>query len=255
MATFLRELYNVLDGFSTATHTAMCRDMLRKLTMGRRKQGNLAVHFSNALMENLHFSQVSVPFIPDSRDNDDGTNPVTKAMANASPITITISPEMNHEFKYVNREVPHLRAATEMEEHAGAWIDYVAHSKNRPILGEIKWEDDKNSFYAFIQLLTYLSEIATPRQIERSLKHNLFGDCFTALTAFDLHIFLCNFNDRGMKGPLIELTHELASAFKYRLQNDHPDASACLGNVFCISGTIGGQGNMFDSVPKCNWMV
>jgi hypothetical protein len=252
MATFLREIYEVLSCFSTATHTEMCNDLLRQLTA--KSGDNLAGYFADALEANKVFSQIERPFILDTRSNKAGTNPVAGALAKASPLTVTTTSAVPYEFTFLQREVPHLRAATKEEQHDKGWIDYVARTKDRPILGEVKWKDDKNPFYAFVQLLTYLSEIATPDQIARSVRHDLFGKDIPSLSAFDLHIVLANFNDRGDKGKLIGPTQQLASAFKDRLQNEHPATATCLGHVLCISAHIEEESESIKEM-KCNWMV
>jgi hypothetical protein len=253
MATFLRELYDVLDCFSTATHTQMCRDFLRKLIKGERGD-NLAAFFAQALEENKGFNQIARSFIPDTRGKKKGTNPVASVMAKASPLKVAISSATQYEFTFLQGEIPHLRAMTKEEQHDKAWIDYAAVGTVRPILGEIKWKGDKNPFYAFVQLLTYLSEMATPNQMERAVQHRLFGNSISAISTFDLHIFLANFNDGGKKGPLIDLTHQLASAFKERLTKDYPGAATCLGNVLCLLGRIEEGSERFSEV-KCLWMV
>lgn len=254
MATFLRKIYEVLSCFSTATHTSMCNDLLRQLIKGKAKKGNLVRHFVDALEENKTISHIERPFIPESRGNKTGRNPVASVMANSSPLKIRISPETNYEFSFLSREIPHLRAMTVKEQKDKGWIDYVARTASRPVLGEIKWKGDKNSFYAFIQLLTYLSELATPNQITRSVQHDLFGKDIPPITAFDLHIFLANFHDQGKKGELIDNTHQLASAFKDRLYSDFPEAATRLGNVLCISARIEGKSASF-AETKCHWMV
>lgn len=254
MATFLRKIYEVLSCFSTATHTSMCNDLLQQLIKGKSKKDNLVRHFVDALEENKTISHIERPFIPESRGNKTGRNPVASVMANSSPLKIRISPETNYEFSFLNREIPHLRAITRKEQTDKGWIDYVAMTASRPVLGEIKWKGDKNPFYAFVQLLTYLSEIATPNQIKRSIDHRLFGRDIMAISAFELHIFLANFNDKGGKGPLIEQTRLLASAFKNRLHSDFPETANCLGNVLCISARIEGKSNSFVET-KCQWMV
>lgn len=63
-----------------------------------------------------------------------------------------------------------------------------------------------------------------------------------------------NFNDRGTKGPLIELTCQLASAFKARLLSDHPETATCLGEVLCFSGNIETGSDKLSEL-KCRWIV
>jgi hypothetical protein len=258
MAISLRELYKVLSCFSTATQAEMCNDLLRQLTAKSKRKAkgddNLAGYFANAIEASKTFCQIERPFIPGTRGNQAGRNPVANVMAKAPRLKVTTSSEKTYDFTFLQRELPHLRAMTKKEQKDFGWIDYVGRTTLRPILGEIKWKGDKNTFYAFVQLLTYLSEMATPNQIERSVRHDLFGKDIPAITTFDLHIFLANFNDRGEKGKLIELTRELASAFKERLQKDYPKTATCLGNVFCISGHIEDGSDCFSEVRSL-WMV
>ena len=228
MSTFLRQLYEVIGCFSTETHIAICNDLLRKLKA--KGDGHLADIFADALKTNKTFSQIDCAFVPVGRKNDRGTNPVTMAMRrNDGLINVPRASTATYGFQFIQREIPHLRAKSLGEQEHKGWIDYIARTNERPILGEIKWKGDKNPFYAFIQLLTYLSEMATPNQIDRALKHQLFGKEISKLGAFDLHIFLANFNGRGKKGQLLALTHELARAFKAKLKAVHPKAAECVG--------------------------
>ena len=163
---------------------------------------NLAGFFADALEGNKAFCQIDCPFIPLTRSSKTGTNPVAHLMGQAGSMRID---DMPYAFTFLHREVPHLRTATRAEQLEKGWIDYVARTEARPILGEIKWGSDENPFYAFLQLLTYLSEIATPNQIQRSVQQELFGKPGFVTPTFDLHIFLANFNDRGKGG--IDRTH------------------------------------------------
>ena len=253
MATMIREMYDVLGCFSTATHKSMCADLLRQLQRGTGDR-SLAKLFADALAENANFNQVDCPFIPEGRGNNLGRNPVTEALSNAPWQSFDTSAGRPYSFMYLQREVPHLRSSTRAEQKDTAWIDYVARTEERPILGEVKWVADENPFYAFVQLLVYLSEIATPSQVERSLKHGLFGKEITSISAFDLHIVLGNFNDRGEKGDLIESTQCLAAAFKERLNRAYPEVGKVLGKVLCLSGQIEDCRHEFAAI-KCNWIV
>jgi hypothetical protein len=230
----------------------MCRDLLRQLTA--KGDDNLAAYFADALQTNQTFTQIERPFIPDTRSGKTGTNPVAGAMAKASPLTVVLPSAALYEFTFRHREIPHLRAATQAEQRDKGWIDYVARTSDRPILGEIKWKDDKNPFYAFVQLLTCLPEIATPNPIARAVRHDLFGPDIPPVPAFDLHIALANSNDRGEKGKLIGHTQQLPSAFKRRLLSDHPTTAKCLGQILCISTKIEeGIQNVMEL--KSEWVV
>lgn len=250
MATLLREMYEVLSSFSTATHLSMCKDLIRQLEKGKRKDGKLAAHFAQAITDNREsLSLVDVPFIPLDRDPEKkGTNPVTHIMRQMSKLQLSFPEDIHYEFNYLEREVPHLRARNLEEQNHKAWIDYVACTDDRPILGEIKWKGDENPFYAFIQLLTYLSEMATPKQIERARKYQLFGAGLNTGSPFDLHIFLVNFKNRGKKGKLGEETARLAKLFKARLCADYPDVGTCLGRILCLSASVESESERFSDL-------
>ncbi len=258
MPVTLRSLYEGLSWFSTASHTEMCGDFLRRINA--QGEDNLARLFADALVSNNEFNQVDQPFVDDNllenrkplTPNSRGTNRVAYVMSNANPIDVGTQPP--YAFRYLEREVPHLRTQALEEQDDKGWIDYIAVINRTPILGEIKYEADQNPFYAFIQILTYLSEIATPNQIRRAVQHRLFGEGVNTITSFDLHIFLANFNDRGEKGRLIDSTRQLAAAFKDRLQCDHPEAANSVGNTLCISGDIENGENTFSDVNLL-WMA
>ena len=252
MATFLRDLYVQLGTLSTRDQTEVSRDLLKQFEA--TGSDNLAGHFVNSLRENYAFNQITQPFIPLTRGKKTGRNPVVKVMKLMPWMSFSLPSTAEYEFKFLQREIPHLRALTKREQKNKAWIDYVARTSSRPILGEIKWRDDKNPFYAFIQLLTYLSEMATPNQIQRAVKHKLFEDDIEVISPFDLHILLVNFNDRGEKGPLIDLTQRLARAFSNRVIELNPDVAKCVGSILCISGHIEGESQFFSSLT-CRWAV
>lgn len=168
--------------------------------------------------------------------------------------TITISDANKcHKFKYLEREVPHLRGMKSKRRGNRAWIDYVGVSADRPVLGEIKCGSDQNPFYAFIQLLTYLSEIATPKQLQRSVTHKLFGDSCKSISCFDLHILLADPTPRGTKWKMLESTKKLVVAFKKRLSSQYEEKAKLLGRIICLSTKI----KNFESGAdlECIWEV
>lgn len=259
MAVTLRSIYEGLSWFSTASHIAMCDDFLRKIRANGDE--NLARLFSDAVRSNSTLNLVNQCFLDEDlirnrtplTEFSRGTNRVTYIMSNTSDIALSDS-LFPYSFQYVEREVPHLRAETLIEQDDKGWIDYIAKIEGTPILGEIKYKSDQNPFYAFIQLITYLSEMATENQIERAINHQLFGDSITDITSFDLHILLANFNDRGEKGPLIESTFELARMFKIRLINDYPELANLLRHILCISASINDGEQQFADT-RCLWRV
>jgi hypothetical protein len=257
MATKLRDLYVGLKTQSTAIQIQKCKEMIDSFT--NNTATNLAGIFAEAFKENESIGNVTCPFIPPTRTKKASRNPVTSVMQQCSPLIVQVPSTLSdsnlpYEFNYVQREIPHLRELTKKEQKAKAWIDYAAYAKFRPVIGEVKWRDDSNSFYAFIQLLTYFSEMAVPNQIQRAIKHELFSKAIVNIDAFDLHILQVNFNPRSGKQCLVGLTYELAKLFNERLRDEHPAMSVRLGNVLCLFGEIDDGVNKFSSL-KCVWMV
>ncbi len=162
-------------------------------------------------------------------------------------------------FQYLHREVNPLRTT-----HAGMvrgarapWsgaggLDYVGLLQGEPltpILGEIKVGSDKDAYYAFVQLLTYLSELSSKAQFTRANRF-LFRKRLVYPVRFDLHILLWDYNDRGQRGPVIDSTCRLAAAFKARLAAA-VGASCTLRRVLCLrnpSGSFAGALNLVWSV-------
>ena len=177
---------------------------------------------------------------PKERKRNSGTVVVTNCLAAAHPISVpNLAP---YEFEYLHREVNPLRTTrgkfvdgTPATRSGKGGIDYVALLDGRsptPILGEIKFKSDKDAYYAFVQLLTYLSELSSKAQFTRANKF-LFKCKLVYPVRFDLHILLWEYNDRGEKGPIIDSTYQLAVAFKARL-TAAMGASCTLGRVLCL---------------------
>lgn len=259
MAGTLRGMYEALGAFSTATHTSICKDLLRRLEASGKD--DLARLFVEAAKGNANSDQIERPFLNkdllDSRkglhEKSTGTNKVVQAMKAESPLTVALPDP--YAFRYLEREVPHLRTLHEQKEKG--WIDYIAVSDQTPILGEIKYESDQNPFYAFVQLITYLSEIATEQQIRRAINHGLFGDAVKEIPAFDLHIFLVDFRDDGKKGELVGLTRQLAVEFKRRLRRlalEDSDPASKVGRIICMSAEMEQKGFRFRSL-ECRWVA
>lgn len=181
---------------------------------------------------------------PQDRRRDKGTTDVTECLRRG-PVTVR-GVDAPYEFTYLHREVNPLRTTrgkfvdgTAATRSGKGGIDYVAllaGSPPSPILGEIKFGGDKDVYYAFVQLLTYLSEISSVAQAERANKF-LFEGKLVVPSRFDVHILLWDYNDRGNdKKKIIESTRRLATAFKAGLTASvgarHP-----LGRVLCLRPT------------------
>lgn len=254
----LRELYSTLSLCSTNTHRSICADLLRvrKNDAPGRKLADL---FQGALTsrENTGFDARQEAFVPGDRKGDRGTNPTTNAMKKAPGQIMRAIGGRPYGFRYHQREVPILRKTTAGRHPAGkAWIDCVGMSDaGRPVLGEIKWGSDKNAFYGFIQLLTYLTEIGTPNQIARARRHNLFGTWAGETIAHDLVILLVNAKRKGKKWNLMKDTESLAVSFVDRLRMLYPEAAAVLGNIVCLYAQVDEHEETFAGELETLWFV
>ena len=198
------------------------------------------------------------PFFPKTgrveKTVKEGTVEVTRLLKQARLVDVR---EMeSYSFKYVEREVNPLRTTRgdffDGTRSSAGGIDYVGLLQGNPptpILGEIKARSDKDAYYAFVQLLTYLSELSSEAQFTRA-NEVLFERRLVYPVRFDLHILLWKYNDRGQRGPIIKSTCQLARAFKERL-TAAMGASCTLGRVLCLrnpTGTFAGALNLVWSV-------
>jgi hypothetical protein len=243
-ATRIRDLYDFFEIFSTATQIELCRDMIRHC--GHKSKPTLCRLFAEALSDRSTYLNIDQPFLSETGtrkvldESSRGDNQIVFLLS-ARPSVNVVDAQGNltgYRFTYRERQIGPLRIARAGWPHAGAGgIDYIASRNDNghhvPVLGEIKRESDQNPFYAFVQLLVYLSEMATPNQIARANRHETFGSSIGDKPAFDLHILLADFNDRGDKQDLIKLTHELACGFKKELSLvEH--ANHVLGKILCF---------------------
>jgi hypothetical protein len=230
----------------------MCNDLCEGLKS--KTKTNLADLFAEAISENTKLDEIDAPFFTDemlknrhkteierqeSDEHSKGTVRVTDAMKKHKLMNIQLGDDESYQLNFIEREVPHLRGQRGAKPRNKAWIDYIGVTNGQPILGEIKCGSDQNPFYAFIQLLTYLSEMATPSQIQRAMSQELFSEQCKAIDCFDLHILLTNFNERSeKKGLLRERTEELAQQFKHKLKQTHDEYAKVVGRVLCLSTMV-----------------
>lgn len=179
-ATFLRSVYGSMRLFcSLKTQLAMARDLQR----GRNCQ-YLAEWFDASVR---HFSQYTndrdnfVPQIPPRRPLPPvaeitalyGTTALTAIADNGQGCVVEGAPGLS--FRYVDREiVPARTTGGALYENgepatAGKRLDWLlANLRDKtPILAEVKIGDDRNPFYALIQLLMYAAELVTLSQRQR----------------------------------------------------------------------------------------
>ena len=261
--TALRELYIVLKppALPTAGQFAVCEFLLNEHHRNpARPVKRLAKLFDDALWSkaNTTFDASSHPFVTDGRPNPDvGTN-ATYAAINKLPGRVIRAVGVHpYEFRYLHREVQILRPENRASRHpaGSAWVDCMGiSSENRPVLCEIKYQSDQNAFSALIQLLTYLSEVATAHQQARTREH-LFKAFPVCSTAHDLVIFLVNPTLGGLKGELLERTQKLAQGFAKQIRSHHPRSAAVLGNIVCLQGTLDEATAEFTRPIETLWYV
>jgi hypothetical protein len=160
-----------------------------------------------------------------------GDNRIVYLMSTKDQIAVEDGPPA-YSFQFVRHQVPPLRLEGAGQPRSGAGgVDYVAIADGTPVLGEIKLTGDKNAFSAFIQLLTYLSEFATEKQVQRANKYKEFNASLEYPQAFDMHILLVDVNRRRAATALIEQTKELAASFRGSL---HKDDKKVVGKILCL---------------------
>lgn len=239
--TKLRFLYELIDTLSVETQFCLCRDLNKS-----RKVPPLISWFTQSLETIRHDEKIKAPFLGANqarkrlKADSGGTNRVVYLLRAAGEIHVVGKDDSeDYRFRYVEREISPLRAPGVGRPDSGrGGIDYVARrlsgGKEQPCLGEIKVKADQNAFYAFIQLLTYLSELATQQQVERIQEHTLFGKDVGLSPSFDLHILLADFSREGKRGELTGKTQELATYFKNALRKCEPKLAGLLGSVLCL---------------------
>ena len=136
----------------------------------------------------------------------------------------------------------------------------------RLVLGEIKYSSksslDKNAFYAFVQLLWYLSRMATENQIERAQLYSSaecggFGVKPMWPQRFDLHILLVDLHllpksTQKAHRELIALTKALAEEFIRKLPSEVPKV---VGKIFCLQMDSAAFTTKRNPALGCDWYV
>ncbi|MBY0522263.1 MAG: hypothetical protein K2R98_02630 [Gemmataceae bacterium] len=231
--TELRHLYGFFDLFSSLEcHRAMVEEARRD-----RNPGILADFFQKSVERFREYSNVAEPFYPDrpprkelpdpaGTDGIGGTLSLTALLKAAGTAEVTGSPELD--FTYIDRELVPARttgnATFENDERSIRvrrldWL--LANSRDKlPIIAEVKVGNDKNPFYALVQLLMYAAELATASQLARLQQHypDRFafplpkdGGAVSTGPVMDLYIVLSNYNPRsGVRQEILEGTSQLA---------------------------------------------
>jgi len=236
----------------------LCGDLVRARSADDRGK-KLAELFHEALQESVAFDAYSQPFVPDDRKPKETPNPCTDAMQNSPNMEWRFShgDGSEYRFRYLNREIFYRRAEHRNSDWYDGRVDCIALSEplDRPVLCEMKYESDETAFYGFIQLLTYLSEIATENQLRRSLKWELFGSWTGKSKAHDLVIVLANPTLDKAKGDLLKSCGDLADGFSRTLRKSFPESASVLGNIACLSCRIDKDQRALVGNLKEEWFI
>lgn len=240
----MQTIYEMLKCLSTEQQTALCNGFITAYSKNAKPKTITDWYcrdvvsledYANVEQAFLLSEDARKPIGPDST----GTNRIVYLLSQRHgdiPVVDSSDSEV-YRFAYHCRELAPLRTANAGMPHSGAGgADFLGFrldsNTRRPAAGEIKCDDDQNPFYAFVQLLAYVSALVTKNQIARANRHNLFGGSIGDTPSFDLVILLADFNDRGTKGPLIELTRNLASRFKASLERQ--EIGKGIGSILCL---------------------
>jgi hypothetical protein len=231
--TKLRYFYESLAklGLSTDTQLSIVKDINRE-----DKYKRLISLYTESKKHFAEYENVDEPFLPDDLSHRQIPSKNVETIL-STPDVISVLQERNPEivvddsdynFKYIQREVPTYRTTNAKSEvgvigKSGAGgIDFIGFNckHHLPILGEIKVKGDQNTFYALIQLLTYLSELSTPKQIERIDKTNPFENIsgFSSKRSFYLYILLVFTKYGILKEQILTETQKLASHLEQDIQ-------------------------------------
>lgn len=232
--TALRHLYELLKACSTKTQTDICNDLINKPHV-------LIRYYMQACKQMKKYDNIEEDFTNTTYERKDedlakSTDKLLKGFEAQGTIIVKDRPEFS--FEYKNKEISPLRTTrayfndgSPAKSSGAGGLDMIAvNAKERyPILGEVKIGSDENAFYAFIQLLTYCSEISSPNQIARINRWELFEEDIK--NQFGLYIILFNkVPIRSKKHDLISMTHELAKRFASNIAYQN----ASIRNIACL---------------------
>ncbi|REJ91808.1 MAG: hypothetical protein DWQ35_13980 [Planctomycetota bacterium] len=182
-------------------------------------------------------SEAFFPQIPPRKDLPDPTT-VTKIGTTRDLVSLTraagncsVTNDPTLQFRYVDREIVPARTTGGVQYDngdpatSGRRLDMLLTdtTARTPILAEVKVGNDKNPFFALMQLLMYAAEFATPHQYERLREHYPeqfcpasveyeIGEETNGVPLMDLYIVLSAYNFRSpVRADLLEMTDSICS--------------------------------------------
>ena len=211
--TNLRKLYSFFRFFSTGTQLEILNDYNRKnnyrkiveLYNESKRYFSSYTNDEPFIRDNVKRSKV----VPDKAEHFKNTKDVIAFFMKQKEVIVHNDIALS--FRYIEREIDPRRMtkATYDDGSSGkssgiGGIDFIGwnNKSSLPIIGEIKCGSDETPFFAFLQLLMYCAEMATPLQLNRVNGTELFKSKITL--PYLLYIFLADFNLHGEKGKFIE---------------------------------------------------
>lgn len=186
-STEMRHFYRSISklSFSTETQNSILIDLLRKNNSNKLVElYTKSYKYIDNCYDNSNEGFTGINRKSNSNNTTaNGTTKVTSILENGNRENLVSDNTYN--FEFIEREISPLRTTRSnydtgepADKSGSGGIDFIGRNltNNLPILGEIKVDGDQNPFYAMIQLLTYLSELSTKKQVERAKNHLLFGN-------------------------------------------------------------------------------
>ena len=232
--TKIRDFYNLLSMLSAQTQMSMVEDFLR-----RNKVTRLVDIYEGSKEHFSSYNNIEEDFLSHSHRKPlpvtfraiTGTNNVISILEASGTNNVKNGPSLA--FEYIEREVSPIRTkhgrfdtGKSGRPSGTGGIDFIgiAVKDSTPILGEVKINHDGTPFSALIQLLTYLSELATPNQRNRINRWRLFDRPVATNTPFNLYVLTCHTKKKPQHwNKILRNTEILAKRLKARLNDDIND--------------------------------
>ena len=256
--TDMRSLYYLLKDFNSLEfHRSVALESGRNTALNA-----LATRFRQSVERFSRYSNIEEAFydedvrqvlpIVDNPPGITGTNSLTAfltAQPNNAVAILNGRPDLN--FRYVDREIIAARSPGGWQYEngnpatMGVRLDWLLKNvnDNHPIVAEIKIGNDKNPFFALIQLLTCAAEIVTGPQLQRlrtnypntfNIEANDENADVARIGSVDLYIVLVGYNRRSrVRDELLELTIPVAEALA-----QHPDVTPYIRRIACLEATL-----------------
>ena len=252
-ATDMRQLYLVLKEFNSLKfHLDMAREATR-LPVAER----LAQRFRTSVEQFSVYRNVREPFhegrepfgereVKEVSSTEDLTSLLVHRMGKVG----RVANDAQLSFLFVDREIVPTRTTGRARFWDGRpanhgkrldWLLANAHD-GRPIIAEVKVNDDMNPFYASVQALMYAAEFATHSQVRRLAENYPEEFCFPndeedggePEPPLDIYLVLCGYNRKSReRRELLRLTESL---WKHLMEQ--PAVTAHIRRTACLEAGL-----------------